>query len=132
LTLLAALQDPVLFADANHPDDKGGSILGTIDIGGAPEQAVTDGHGKIYVDIEDKAAIAVIVRGSHLYQPRIPLSPPFWSTRSAAVIAVSVSQTSSLGLWIVLNPPEDRWISICLGTAFLFPFCFPMQQENKM
>jgi DNA-binding beta-propeller fold protein YncE len=41
-------------------DDKDGAILGTIDIGGAPEQAVTDGHGKIYVDIEDKAAIAVI------------------------------------------------------------------------
>lgn len=41
-------------------DDKDGSILGTIDIGGAPEQASTDGHGKIYVDIEDKAAIAVI------------------------------------------------------------------------
>jgi DNA-binding beta-propeller fold protein YncE len=41
-------------------DDKDGSILGTIDIGGAPEQAVTDGKGRIYVDIEDKAAIAVI------------------------------------------------------------------------
>ena len=41
-------------------DDKDGSILGQINIGGAPEQAVTDGHGKIYVDIEDKSAIAVI------------------------------------------------------------------------
>jgi DNA-binding beta-propeller fold protein YncE len=41
-------------------DDKDGSILGTINIGGAPEQAATDGHGKIYVDIEDKSAIAVI------------------------------------------------------------------------
>src|SRR5277367_6095564 len=41
-------------------DDKDGSILGTIDIGGAPEQAVTDGRGKIYVDIEDKSAIAVV------------------------------------------------------------------------
>jgi DNA-binding beta-propeller fold protein YncE len=41
-------------------DDKDGSILGTIDIGGAPEQAAADGHGKIYVDIEDKAAIAVL------------------------------------------------------------------------
>lgn len=41
-------------------DDRDGSILGTIDIGGAPEQAATDGHGKIYVDIEDKSAIAVI------------------------------------------------------------------------
>ena len=41
-------------------DDKDGSVLGTIDIGGAPEQAVSNGHGKIYVDIEDKSAIAVI------------------------------------------------------------------------
>ncbi len=41
-------------------DDKDGSILGTIDIGGAPEQAVTDLKGKMYVDIEDKDAIAVI------------------------------------------------------------------------
>jgi DNA-binding beta-propeller fold protein YncE len=41
-------------------DDKDGSILGTIDIAGAPEQAAADGKGKIYVDIEDKAAIAVI------------------------------------------------------------------------
>src|SRR5271168_4992962 len=41
-------------------DDKDGSILGTIDIGGEPEQAATDGKGRIYVDIADKAAIAVI------------------------------------------------------------------------
>ena len=45
-------------------DDKDGSILGTIDIGGAPEQAATDGRGKIYVDIEDKSAIAVIDAGT--------------------------------------------------------------------
>src|ERR1017187_765468 len=41
-------------------DDKDGAILGTIDIGGAPEQAQSDGKGRIYVDIEDKDAIAVI------------------------------------------------------------------------
>lgn len=41
-------------------DDKDGSILGTIDIGGAPEEAAADGRGRIYVDIVDKAAIAVI------------------------------------------------------------------------
>ena len=45
-------------------DDKDGSVLGTIDIGGAPEQAATDSKGKIYVDIEDKAAIAVIDAGA--------------------------------------------------------------------
>jgi DNA-binding beta-propeller fold protein YncE len=63
------LNDPYnhRFYDLSHAspnitviDDKDGSILGTIDIGGAPEQAATDGKGKIYVDIEDKGAIAVI------------------------------------------------------------------------
>ncbi len=37
-----------------------GDILGTIDLGGAPEQAQSDGKGHIYVDIEDKASIAVV------------------------------------------------------------------------
>jgi DNA-binding beta-propeller fold protein YncE len=42
-------------------DAKDGSIVGTIDdLGGAPEQAVTDGKGKIYVDIEDKDNVAVV------------------------------------------------------------------------
>jgi DNA-binding beta-propeller fold protein YncE len=39
---------------------KDGSVVGTIDLGGAPEQAVTDGQGHIYVDIEDKDNIAVV------------------------------------------------------------------------
>ncbi len=37
-----------------------GSIAGTVDLGGAPEQAASDGKGKIYVDIEDKANVAVV------------------------------------------------------------------------
>ncbi len=37
-----------------------GSIAGTIDLGGAPEQAATDGKGTIYVDLEDKDSIAVV------------------------------------------------------------------------
>ena len=37
-----------------------GSVAGIIDLGGAPEQAVTDGKGHIYVDIEDKANVAAI------------------------------------------------------------------------
>lgn len=41
-------------------DAKDGSVLGTINIGGAPEQAASDGKGHIYVDIEDKAGIAII------------------------------------------------------------------------
>jgi DNA-binding beta-propeller fold protein YncE len=41
-------------------DAADGKILGTIDLGGAPEQAATDGKGHVYVDIEDKENIAVI------------------------------------------------------------------------
>lgn len=37
-----------------------GAVLGTIDLEGAPEAAVSDGKGHIYVDIEDKDNIAVI------------------------------------------------------------------------
>jgi DNA-binding beta-propeller fold protein YncE len=37
-----------------------GSIVGTIDLGGAPEQAASDGKGKLYVALEDKDQIAVV------------------------------------------------------------------------
>ena len=41
-------------------DAKDGSVVGTIDLGGAPEQAASDGQGHLYVDIEDKDNIAVV------------------------------------------------------------------------
>jgi len=41
-------------------DAKDGAVLGTIDLGGAPEQAVSDGKGHVYIDIEDKDNIAVV------------------------------------------------------------------------
>jgi DNA-binding beta-propeller fold protein YncE len=37
-----------------------GSVAGTIDLGGAPEQAASDGKGRIFIDIEDKGNIAVV------------------------------------------------------------------------
>ena len=41
-------------------DAKDGSVVGTLDLGGAPEQAVTDGKGHLYVDLEDKDKIAAV------------------------------------------------------------------------
>src|SRR5712671_6254322 len=41
-------------------DAKDGSVLGTIDMGGAPEQAASDGQGHLYVAIEDKDNVAVV------------------------------------------------------------------------
>ncbi len=41
-------------------DATDGAIVGTIDLGGAPEQAVLDGKGHLFVDLEDKGSIAVV------------------------------------------------------------------------
>jgi DNA-binding beta-propeller fold protein YncE len=41
-------------------DAKDGTVVGTVDLGGAPEQAVTDSKGHLYVDIEDKDNVAVV------------------------------------------------------------------------
>jgi DNA-binding beta-propeller fold protein YncE len=41
-------------------DARDGSVIGTLDLGGAPEQAVSDGKGHLYVDIEDKNNVAVV------------------------------------------------------------------------
>jgi hypothetical protein len=41
-------------------DPKDGSVVGTIDLEGQPEQAASDGKGRLYVDLEDKANVAVV------------------------------------------------------------------------
>lgn len=41
-------------------DPADGSVVGTIDLGGMPEQGATDGQGHLYFDLEDKGAIAVV------------------------------------------------------------------------
>jgi len=41
-------------------DAKSGTVVKTLDLGGAPEQAVSNGRGTMYVNIADKANIAVV------------------------------------------------------------------------
>jgi len=41
-----------------NPTD--GSVVGTIDLGGAPEQAASDGQGHVYIALEDKDKVAVV------------------------------------------------------------------------
>jgi DNA-binding beta-propeller fold protein YncE len=41
-------------------DTRDGSFLGNIDLGGEPEQSVLDGKGHLFIDLEDKDAIAVV------------------------------------------------------------------------
>jgi hypothetical protein len=46
--------------DATVVDAKEGAVTKTVALGGGPEQAVSDGKGKIYINISDKANIAVV------------------------------------------------------------------------
>lgn len=41
-------------------DAKEGKVVGTLDLGGAPEQGVSDGKGTIYINVSNKANIAVV------------------------------------------------------------------------
>lgn len=41
-------------------DAASGQVVGSLDLGGEPEQAVSDGSGRLYIDVQDKNAIAEI------------------------------------------------------------------------
>ena len=47
--------------DATVIDAKDGSVLGTIDLGGVPEQGVGDGKGMLYVVMQDAAGSVTAV-----------------------------------------------------------------------
>ena len=46
--------------DATVIDAKDGTVVGTVALDGVPEQSVSDGKGRIYVVIQDKANVAVV------------------------------------------------------------------------
>ena len=63
--LLEPLTDKVFIFSHEAPsitviDPKAGAVTGTIDVGGAMEQAQSDGQGKLYVTVEDEKKIAVV------------------------------------------------------------------------
>ncbi len=61
-------------SNATAIDATNGNLLGTVDLGGKPETAVSDG-GKIYANIEDKSEIAVFDARTLVVQARWPLAP---------------------------------------------------------
>jgi glutamine cyclotransferase len=63
--LLEPFTDKVCILSHESPsitliDPKDGTVTGTVDVGGAMEQAQSDGQGKLYVDVEDEKKIAVV------------------------------------------------------------------------
>jgi DNA-binding beta-propeller fold protein YncE len=56
-------------------DPAKGSVLGTISLGGAPEQAVADGKGMIYDNLEDTNEVVAIDSRSLQVKSRWPVAP---------------------------------------------------------
>jgi DNA-binding beta-propeller fold protein YncE len=56
-------------------DAKSGNVVGSIDLGGGPEFAVSDGKGTVFVNIEDKAELVAIDSNTLKIKSRWPLAP---------------------------------------------------------
>jgi YVTN family beta-propeller protein len=61
--------------DATVIDAATGQVSGTIPLGGKPEFAVTDGHGTVWVNIEDKSEIVQFDARTMQIKSRRPLAP---------------------------------------------------------
>jgi DNA-binding beta-propeller fold protein YncE len=56
-------------------DAKSGNVVGTIDLGGGPEFAASDGNGTIYINLEDKSELVAIDSSTLKIKSRWPLAP---------------------------------------------------------
>jgi DNA-binding beta-propeller fold protein YncE len=61
--------------DATAIDAKTGQVAGTIPLGGKPEYAVSDGKGRVYVNIEDTSEVAAIDSKTLTVTKRWKLTP---------------------------------------------------------
>ncbi len=61
--------------DATVFDACSGKVLATVPLGGKPEYAVTDGKGKVFVNIEDRNEVAELDSRKMAVVRRYPLSP---------------------------------------------------------
>jgi DNA-binding beta-propeller fold protein YncE len=62
-------------SDATVIDGATGSIAGTIPLGGKPEMGVSDGHGRMFVNIEDTGEIATINTTTLAVESRWSIKP---------------------------------------------------------
>jgi len=62
-------------ANATALDPSTGRVLGTLELGGKPEFARTDGTGRVFVNIEDKSEVVAFDARTLAVQGRWPLAP---------------------------------------------------------
>ena len=89
-----------------------GAVLGTIDLGGQPEQAVTDGKGHIYVDLEDKGQIAVVDAKTMTVTAHYDLGPQggapaglAFDVKNGILFAACAEPTGSM---VILNASDGK------------------------
>lgn len=61
--------------DATAIDAKSDTVAGTIPLGGKPEFAVSDGKGRVYVNLEDKSSLVALDPRKLAVEARWPLAP---------------------------------------------------------
>jgi DNA-binding beta-propeller fold protein YncE len=62
-------------SNATAIDATSGQVVGTVALGGKPEEAALDGKGNVYVNLEDKSAMAVFDAKSLAMKNTWPLAP---------------------------------------------------------
>jgi DNA-binding beta-propeller fold protein YncE len=68
-------------------DAKTGSVVGSIDLGGGPEFAVSDGKGTVYINLEDKSELLAVDATTLKVKSRWPLAPAGAPTALAMDVA---------------------------------------------
>jgi DNA-binding beta-propeller fold protein YncE len=93
-----------------------GSVAGTIDLGGAPEQAVTDSKGHLYVDLEDKASVAVVDARTMAVTAKYDLTgqggvPAGLALDARNHVLFVACRTPAPGVMVMLNADDGKVIS---------------------
>jgi DNA-binding beta-propeller fold protein YncE len=68
-------------------DAKTGNVVGSIDLGGGPEFAVSDGKGTVYINLEDKSELVAVDAATLKIKSRWPLAPAGAPTALAMDVA---------------------------------------------
>jgi YVTN family beta-propeller protein len=102
--------------DVTVVDPKSASVVATVPVGGSLELAVPDGHGRIYVNVEDKNEVVVLDTVRRKVAARFPLAgcdgPTGIAFDSAAREIVSACAN---GVAIVSSPDGHRIAQVPIG-----------------
>ncbi|GAA4740134.1 YncE family protein [Flavisolibacter ginsenosidimutans] len=105
-------------------DPKTNAVVATIDVGGRPEEAASDGKGKLFVNLEDKSEIAVVDLKTHSVLNHWKLTPGEGPTGLAYDAASNRLFAGCDKLLVVMNATDGAIVDKikigdgCDGVAF--------------